>query len=185
MTVKDRAKQCCVCDKGYTLIKAKVDKNVYYSNEVAKASISVDNSASQLAVRRVQYNVYQVLQIHDGFSPLPAYEFRFNGPSSKTEERIEAGDKKEGISLQINLSEIKKEVSKTKMVKVNLIGSKEEVERSAEEVFMKERLAAATKSKHIKNEYFLKISVAYDACTCGGATPTILVPLCIIPLTMK
>ena len=86
--------------------------------------------------------------------------------------------------MQLNLATIAYVVNQMKKKKrPGLFSGFDMVPRSPEEIFMLSQLAPATHSRHIINEYFLNVHVNYDGCMCCASTPSISVPLTVIPMT--
>ena len=77
--------------------------------------------------------------------------------------------------------------TKIKKIKATSIfenDSTKTVSRSPEEIFMLSHIAPASHGKTIKNDYFLRVKIHYDAsCKCDHKTPEISLPMTILPLT--
>jgi hypothetical protein len=56
------------------------------------------------------------------------------------------------------------------------------VQISPEDQFMMEGAQAACHGRHVVNEYFLKIELSYDGCTCCSNLPDASMPLTIVPI---
>lgn len=71
-------------------------------------------------------------------------------------------------------------------IRYNVSGLKKkkgvQVKLSPEDLFMIQGVQSATHSRHITNEYFLKIELGYDGCTCCSNLPDASMPFTIIPI---
>mmetsp|Transcript_28176 Transcript_28176/g.42648 ORF Transcript_28176/g.42648 Transcript_28176/m.42648 type:complete len:116 (-) Transcript_28176:284-631(-) len=102
---------CCCSDQGTGNLKVSFNKNVFFSNEVATASVAVDNSKSQLFVKSVEFRVIQNLKIEH-------YHHTFDVLGSIDESGIEA--EKEEVDtkiMQLNLADIRYDVEPQKKKK--------------------------------------------------------------------
>ncbi len=78
--------------------------------------------------------------------------------------------------MLIDLSAIRYQVDEFKKKK----GVQQKI--SQEDQFMMAGVQPATHSRHITNEYFLKIELEYDGCTCCANLPDTCMPFTIVPI---
>ena len=57
-----------------------------------------------------------------------------------------------------------------------------EVKNSQEDAYMMAGVQGATHSRHITNEYFLKVECSYEGCTCCSNVPDTSMPMTIVPI---
>ena len=161
------------------------DKNVFFSNEIAYATVTVDNALSQLQVTEVEFQVSQNLRINGSGSFHHSWSGKFDILENKDRSGIAAGaQEKITKRMGLDLSQIKYQIDTMKKCKgKGMFAGKTTCPRSPEEMFMLSQLAPATHSKHILNDYVLNVNVKFDGCTCCSSLPNISVPLTVIPMT--
>jgi len=147
-------------------------KNVFFGNEIANCTVSVDNHECKLRVEEVEFQVVQKMTLQG--------HRHWGGSFDVIENKDKTGIaplQTEVVTkiMQLNLDTIKYIVEATR--------SKKKIPRAPEELFMLSNLAPACHSAHIKNDYFLNVNVKYDGCTCCSSLPNISIPLTVIPMT--
>jgi hypothetical protein len=157
-------------------MKVAFEKNVFFSNELARAMVMVNNSASKLRATEIEFQVSQHLKISN-------WGHTFDVLENQDRSGIDAGSPNAVTKeMVLDLGRIKYAVSPNKKKKTGLLSSTV-VERSPEEIFLLSQLAPACHSKYITNTYTLNVNVKYEGCTCCSSLPSISIPLTIIPLT--
>ena len=164
---------CCI-DKGSCNMKVNFNKNIFYSNETAKAMVAVDNSKCGLPVKRVEFRIVQKVKMKGDHERMECEKEIID---KDDESGIPAGGTEVTTKeMELDLSKIKYAPSKEKKKKGKMKA------RSPEEYFMLTQLPPAVHSKYCDLDYKLNMNVEFDGCVCGEK-PSISVPLTIIPLT--
>ena len=130
-----------------------LEKNVFYSNEVANAMITVNNSECKLKITEVEFQVTQKVKIGG-----KRWDGNFDILENKDKSGLSAGHAEITKMMQLNLDQIKYDVSKERKKKSGLISYKM-VARTPEEIFQLSRVPPATHSKHAQIEYELNANV--------------------------
>lgn len=54
---------CCCCEKGQSKLTCTFEKNIYCPNEIARASVTIDNSQCEVGVKDIKFFVKQSFRI--------------------------------------------------------------------------------------------------------------------------
>ena len=95
---------CCCCDKGSSGLEVRFDKNVFYSNEIASADVTVDNSKSQLPITEVEFQVTQMLRLQAGYGYRHGWSGKFDVIENKDRTGVPASAEEQSTKrMTINL----------------------------------------------------------------------------------
>jgi len=166
---------CCI-DQGTSHMWVNYEKNIYTPQEVCRAFINIDNSNCTLNCTQVKFWLEQRLTLHSrGF-----------GNHSHTMVKKLTGSEKPGPNFGQKEYQTEMYVDLNKIIMENIPEFKKkkgvEVRLSPEDAFMMKCVQPATHSRHITNEYFLKIECTYEGCTCCSNVPDTSMPMTIVPI---
>lgn len=165
---------CCV-DQGHSEMWANFEKNIYTPQETARAMINIDNSRCTLNCTQVKFWLEQRLTIRSlGFGGHTYTDVVKYAQSSQPGPNFgQGGYQTEMFCNLAGITYVVDEYKKKRGVQVKI---------SPEDAYMLAGIQSACHSRHITNEYFLKIECEYDGCTCCSNVPDASMPMTVVPI---